>query len=683
MFRASKPSVIPKKLSPHITTVRCLYRYLILTLAALAMTGPAVAQVRTNDRLISDPPTAILNIIPSLATRTTAKTKVNQMLKPLDGEVAWSTDINMVSGQIFNPRTGAYDKVSLRAYQGAGVDPETPFVAPTFNLKPGDTFRLTLNNTLSGDDPSCVGVTDMNKPHCFNSTNMHTHGLWVSPTGNSDNVLLRINPGASFTYEYNLPADHPAGTFWYHPHLHGSTALQVSSGMAGALVIRGDRLPSDTRAGDVDTLLRNPDGSPMTERMLLFQQIPYACRDADGVIKTDADGFWICEDGDVGTVEAYDQFGPPIWRKSGRYTSINGHVLPTFSGGVAGKIERWRMVHAGVRDSIKPSLRKFNPSSDAGAPTLTARTPAEQAQFVEANCNGAPVEPFSLATDGLTRDRLVPQDVSLLHPGYREDLLVVFPEPGLYCIIDEEAPANEVANQQLKSRALLGFVKIDPGTGTGGLVPAEYLRDQLTAAALAFMPAEQKQRVADDLANDLGLAAFQPHATLMTTLPASKQGLGFIIQGSPTGTVFQVGNLDASGGLEDPQSYAHDRIDRELKLEQVEDWDLRSFAGGHPFHIHVNPFQVVEVLDNDGNDVSGYEPGNTSPYARLKGAWKDTLFVTEQTVGEDSVPYRIKVRTKYQRYIGEFVLHCHILDHEDQGMMQNVRISLPETIAHN
>ncbi|MNP74338.1 Multicopper oxidase [compost metagenome] len=39
-------------------------------------------------------------------------------------------------------------------------------------------------------------------------------------------------------------------------------------------------------------------------------------------------------------------------------------------------------------------------------------------------------------------------------------------------------------------------------------------------------------------------------------------------------------------------------------------------------------------------------------------------------------PYTLYVRTRYERYIGEFVLHCHILDHEDQGMMQNVSIEL-------
>lgn len=39
----------------------------------------------------------------------------------------------------------------------------------------------------------------------------------------------------------------------------------------------------------------------------------------------------------------------------------------------------------------------------------------------------------------------------------------------------------------------------------------------------------------------------------------------------------------------------------------------------------------------------------------------------------------IDTRTRYQRYIGEYVLHCHILDHEDRGMMQNVKIVLPDS----
>lgn len=57
----------------------------------------------------------------------------------------------------------------------------------------------------------------------------------------------------------------------------------------------------------------------------------------------------------------------------------------------------------------------------------------------------------------------------------------------------------------------------------------------------------------------------------------------------------------------------------------------------------------------------------------LRGVWKDTIFTKQD--------YEVVMRTRYERYIGEYVLHCHILDHEDQGMMQNVRIGLPETFG--
>ena len=84
---------------------------------------------------------------------------------------------------------------------------------------------------------------------------MHFHGLHVSPTGNSDNVLLNIAPQTHFEYEVNIPFDHPSGTFWYHPHRHGSTAMQVASGASGPLIVRGSRRYAGGAPGDIDTIL--------------------------------------------------------------------------------------------------------------------------------------------------------------------------------------------------------------------------------------------------------------------------------------------------------------------------------------------------------------------------------------------------------------------------------------------
>ena len=82
----------------------------------------------------------------------------------------------------------------------------------------------------------------------LDTTNLHTHGLHVSPgmagdsSFNSDNVLLKLEPGQSARYRFDIDEvrTHQPGTFWYHPHVHGSTAVQVVNGMAGALIIEGE-----------------------------------------------------------------------------------------------------------------------------------------------------------------------------------------------------------------------------------------------------------------------------------------------------------------------------------------------------------------------------------------------------------------------------------------------------------
>ena len=84
-------------------------------------------------------------------------------------------------------------------------------------------------------------INDLKQP-----TNLHTHGFHVSPSGHSDNVFVRINPGRSFTYSYHIPYDNPPGSYWYHPHLHMFVERQIFAGLAGPIVIEGglDTLPS-------------------------------------------------------------------------------------------------------------------------------------------------------------------------------------------------------------------------------------------------------------------------------------------------------------------------------------------------------------------------------------------------------------------------------------------------------
>ena len=108
----------------------------------------------------------------------------------------------------------------------------------------GTVLRIELVNDLP-PLPHDDQHAESNRPHQWTTTNLHTHGLHVSPEGNGDDVFLVIEPGASHRYEIEVPGDHPGGLFWYHPHRHGGVAQQIRGGMAGAIVIRGeiDRVP--------------------------------------------------------------------------------------------------------------------------------------------------------------------------------------------------------------------------------------------------------------------------------------------------------------------------------------------------------------------------------------------------------------------------------------------------------
>lgn len=140
----------------------------------------------------------------------------------------------------------------LRTYNGA-------VVGPTIVAAPGDTLYIRLVNRL----PDVAAVHPQVPPppmhaagFSFNITNLHTHGLHIAPEGSgpidpatgrraieSDNVLLELKPGEEQLYEIEIPEGHAAGTFWYHAHVHGGTAVQIGSGMAGALIIEKRRGP--------------------------------------------------------------------------------------------------------------------------------------------------------------------------------------------------------------------------------------------------------------------------------------------------------------------------------------------------------------------------------------------------------------------------------------------------------
>ena len=116
------------------------------------------------------------------------------------------------------------------------------YVPPTLRMRLGDTLRIAFRNNLgdlSGlNQPGYIG------PICTASntvSNLHFHGMSVSPQGNSDNVFVHVQSGEEFHYEVRVPAfgRQGPGLFWYHPHAHGFVNNQILGGMSGALVVDG------------------------------------------------------------------------------------------------------------------------------------------------------------------------------------------------------------------------------------------------------------------------------------------------------------------------------------------------------------------------------------------------------------------------------------------------------------
>lgn len=289
-----------------------------------------------------------------------------------------------------------------------------------------------------------------------------------------------------------------------------------------------------------------------------------------------------------------------------------------------------------------------------------------------------------IADDGLTRSAAWETKLTTLQPGYRNDALVVFPKPGGYCVVDAQAPASESVGQTEEKSQLLGFVKVNetpemPVPYIEDKDIHKYLTNKLVDAARHLSIPSMENKIVNDLKNGLKLTAFMPHLDVKDSEVNGYQELAFSIDNRGFMVSNDIGN--------DPklEPYDHKRIDRTLTLGKVEEWTLQSNVAGHPFHIHVNPFQIVKILDPQGNDVSlpdakdGVEGKIDPEYRGLKGVWKDTIWVKGPKSKTER--YTIVIRTRYERYIGDFVLHCHILDHEDQGMMQNVSIVIPKAVG--
>ena len=294
-------------------------------------------------------------------------------------------------------------RVKLRSFNGRTV-------GPTIRIRPNQKLSIRLKNELPLIDPidGCdfVPPTGMNDPHGWNCTNLHTHGLHISPEGHADNVFRTVPPGknAMERYEYQLPRDHVSGTFWYHAHKHGSVALQLTTGMAGALIVEGTGL---------DLV---PEIHDAVERVMVLQQLKFTPKPGVTVTSTPQN------------VYTNDTSAVSI-------SLINGQLHPVLRV-APGSVERWRFIHAGLNSTLKLAVLK------------------DSEQLIQNPASRVYLPLREIAVDGIPRGKLVEwskpanNDYPVMYPGYRWDVLFKAPyEPGTYFLVN--APLS--ATHQLRS----------------------------------------------------------------------------------------------------------------------------------------------------------------------------------------------------------------------------------------
>lgn len=432
-------------------------------------------------------------------------------------------------------------RVHLRGFNGQ-------LVGPTMRARPGDVLHIRLENRLP-QLPEAAGHSN-NVPHALNSTNLHTHGLHVSPEGSSDNVYVDVGPGQVRDYRIEVPKDHVAGTFFYHPHKHGSVALQMSSGLSGALIIEGG----------LDGVKEIKEAR---ERVFVFHQIPFD---------------------DQGRVEKlgmlYDGHPMKHWQQSGRFTTINGVALPVITMR-PGEMQRWRFIHSGIHESLALRLDGH--------------------------------DLLEIATDGIPLGRIAARQAIEMQPGNRSDVLVkASAAPGTYLLRDGALPAGSALKGKPEPEKFLARVVV-AGPPCDMALP----RSAELARFAPFKPVRDEE--------------VQARATVVFGQDENRQPPRYFIN---------------------DRQFDPDCVFRRVLLGSTEEWTLVSKADSHPFHLHVNPFEVTRRDARTGKIV--------------ERTWRDTVLVTSK--------HPVTVRIRFLDFPGKTVFHCHNLAHEDLGMMQNIQV---------
>jgi FtsP/CotA-like multicopper oxidase with cupredoxin domain len=485
-------------------------------------------------------------------------------------------------------------------------------VSPNLRLNPGDLLILNLKNDLTdftrgaATEPHHAHATERTDP-CKSglmtaaSTNLHFHGLTIPPVCHQDDVLnTSIQPAdAPFEYRFGIPANEPPGLYWYHPHIHGFSKVQVLGGASGALIVEGIERAIKEVAGlpertmiirDQDLL--NPNAPPSKSEPV----VPKMLIDHDGDAANNGTGF-----------------GKPAKDLSINFVPV---PYPEYPPAVIemkpGERQLWRVLNASAITYLNLEILFNRVPQPLGLVAL----------------DGVP-----LNRNGKSGDSVNWQTHLGVPPGARVEFIVKGPSLGVTGL----------------------FVTRSVDTGPGGENDPNRAIARITASEDAPEP-RSKLAAAPKPLPAAGVPWLGDVAPVRTRrLYFSKKPLD---PDKPNGATEFYITVDGQKPVAfDPESGLPNII---AKQGTVEDWIVENRSNElHAFHIHQLHFILLNYLGRPVNE----------PFLR------DTINVPYYNGRSLEYPsVRLRMDFRDPDTIGTFVYHCHLLEHEDGGMMGLIRV---------
>jgi suppressor of ftsI len=429
-------------------------------------------------------------------------------------------------------------------------------IPPVIHVSPGETLRIDYRNLMSlHSTEQCASGP------CMNMTNLHFHGLHVSPESPQDDTIsMMAMPGESIQYRVDIPLDQPPGLYWYHTHPHGESYRQALDGMSGAIVIDGiDRYVPEVRA--------------MKERILILRDAELRAHDPHPPLREKL-------------AQLLDVRCSASSEVPERIFTVNGVAHPTIAI-APGERQFWHIVNA--------------------SPDLYADLRIDSEQMTVVARDGMP-----LAFHDPERH---PENVEhiLLPPAGRVEAIVTGPRAGV--------------------RASLRSSCVDTGR-SGDANPAMVLAD-LDPGSYAH------PLVAQSIAGQ----------TPPVYKPVSAAFLAKYESRAPDYSVRFNENLQGAYFINRRKYSPEDGPMTTVQIGDYQHWHvLNDTSELHPFHIHQVHFLAYK----------------TNGKAEAQPEWLDTVNVP----AKGSVDLIMDFTDPIIR--GTSLFHCHLLKHEDQGMMAKI-----------